>query len=179
MISKKTKQNKGQHEIVGFVLIVVIVSIIGVIFLSFSIGKEDRKQESIEVSNLLQSAMYYTTDCAINYIPNYKEGQDLIKECYENPDEKCLNEENVCEALDSNLKRLIEEGLRVGEDSKNKAYKLDIYYQISETEQREDILYSENGIFSNCSSIPGGSHSISASRFGYGTINIELEVCRG
>ena len=82
---------KAQQEIVGFVLIVVIVSIIGLIFLSLSLGKGERVgQTSIEISNLLESSMYYTTDCAVSFIPKYKSGQDLIKACYRN--EKCLNE---------------------------------------------------------------------------------------
>jgi len=73
------KHKKAQNEIVGFVLIIVIVSVIGVIFLSLMIGRgEPIRQDSVQISNLLASSMYYTSDCAVNYIPNYKDGQDLI-----------------------------------------------------------------------------------------------------
>lgn len=170
---------KSQHEILGFVLIVVIVSIIGVVFLALSFSKDSPKQTSIEISNLLQSSMYYTTDCAVNYIPQYRDIQDLIKECYKNENEKCLNGEYVCEKLEREIEYLIDLGLDVGEERVNKAYVLDVYYTpLDEIENREDILYLEKGIFQNCSYLTGGSHSILVSRFGYGSINLELEVCR-
>jgi len=179
MINKINK--KAQHEIMGFVLIIIIVSIIGLIFLGFMVGKgEPVIQESIQISNLLISSMYYTSDCAINYVPNYKDGQDLIKECYSNSISVCLNSKNVCESLDSTMRKLIGESLKVGEDSPNKAYELIIYYKDLEGElPNEEILILEEGIFSNCSSQTGGRHFIPAGDVGGGTINVELSVCRG
>lgn len=171
---------KSQHEIVGFVLIVLIVSIVGVIFLSFAIGRGESRESSVEISNLLQASMYYTTDCAINFIPQYREGQDLIKECFKNPELKCLNEKSVCDSLKDNLKKIIDESLRVDPNSDNKAYRLHIYFvSLYNEDDKEEILSFEEGVFSDCKTIPGGTHSISVSRFEYGTINIELEVCRG
>lgn len=174
------KNKKAQHEIVGFVLIVLVVTIIGVIFLTLTIGRgEPEKHTSVEISNLLQSAMYFTTDCAINFIPQYREGQDLIKECYKDPNQKCVNGKTVCDVLKPTLEEVIDKGLDVGEENPNKAYKLNIYYSpLEELEQSEEVLYIEKGVFVNCSSITGGSHTISVSRFAYGTISIELEVCR-
>lgn len=170
------KSQKAQHEIVGFVLIVVIVSIIGLIFLSLSLRKgEGVRQTSIEISNLLESAMYYTTDCAVSFIPQYKSGQDLVKACYRN--EKCLDERMGCDALEENMRRIIDDSLNVCDDCVNKAYKLNIYYKDLEV-PNDEILVLENGVFSNCSSKFGGSHSIHMSSLSAGIINIELEVCR-
>ena len=77
------RNKKSQHEIAGFVLIVLIVSVIGVVFLSIAFGRgEVSRHSSVEVSKLLESAMYYTTDCAVNYIPQYRDIQDLVKECH-------------------------------------------------------------------------------------------------
>ncbi len=91
------RNKKSQHEILGFVLIVLIVSIIGVIFLSLYIAKgKNTKQTSVEISNLLEASMYYTTDCAIGSFPKYQELQDLIKKCYDNPSERCISRDN-CE----------------------------------------------------------------------------------
>ncbi len=172
------KSQKAQHEIVGFVLIVVIVSIIGLIFLSLSLGKGDGvKQTSMEISNLLESSMYYTTDCAVSFIPQYKSGQDLIKACYKN--EKCLNEKMACDALEENMKKIIDDSLDVCADCVNKAYKLNIYYKPLDSDVQDDeILVLEKGVFLNCSSKFGGSHSIHMSSISAGIINIELEVCR-
>ncbi len=329
------KRKQAQHEIVGFVLIVLIVSIVGVIFLSLAISKgKQTTQQSVEVSNLLQSAMYYTTNCEVNYAVQYREMQDLIKECYKNPNQKCLpknkcelqtdsktsfivkgtqgpwehqspkgnakppvfvsdvkegdeirisdiqgtiyfhinmqsakcrdgnptygipikggfydnnnqlikyydlrdfengikapagatkfyayirefdqykgmytdnagtctfnlfttvnniecinqeaSEETVCQVLESDLKNVIEGSLNVGEDSPNKAYRLKVYYSAldnTESDQPEEsILNLEKGIFQNCTSIIGGSHTIIVSSFSSGAINVELESCTG
>jgi len=162
------------------------------------IRSEPESQNSIEISNLLQSVMYYTTDCAINYIPQYKEGQDLIKECYKNPEQRCLAKtqcttidgssqcttsnsgEKVCDALEKNIRQVIENSLLISEEGVNKAYKFNIYYApLDEEGPSEKILNFENGEFVNCTSKPGGSHAIAISRFGYGNIDINLELCRG
>ena len=173
------KNKRAQNEIVGFVLIIIIVSVIGVIFLSFMIGRgEPVTQDSVQISNLLSASMYYTSDCAINYIPNYKDGQDLIKSCWNN--EKCLNDKMACEVLNSTMKELIGESLDVSSEVLNKAYELNIYYRDLERELADDlILEFSEGDYANCSSEIGGSHSIAISGLSPGLINVELDVCRG
>mgnify|MGYP000032352207 CR=1 FL=1 len=154
---------RGQHEIAGFVLIVLIVSVIGVVFLSIAFAKGPTEQNSFEVSNLLESSMYSTTNCAINYVPQYRDIQDLIKECYkdqsgnyreclikkedilfddENLDIDLLTERgDVCEVLERDFKALIDEGLQVGEGAVNRGYKLDIYFSYGdEVNPNEQIL---------------------------------------
>src|SRR3990167_6137271 len=120
---------KAQHEIVGFVVIVLMVTIVGLIFLSFSINKEPRRQNSAEKSKLLGATMYYTTNCSTTFIPDYKNGQDLIKECYKNKGNKCLNGETVCSVLKTDLESIIDKSLQIHPDSPNKAYKLNIYHR--------------------------------------------------
>jgi len=186
------KNKRSQHEILGFVLIVLIVILIGVVFLSLSIMKGKKKVDtSVEISNLLTSSMYYTTECSVNYIPNYLETQDLIKKCDENPDMKCLNGKKTCESLNSTLKKLIEESLIFGADSPIKAYQLNIYsspaaldsdsysQDVYRYNKNNSILFLENGVFKNCTSILGGSHIIPKGYFVGGNINVELEVCKG
>ncbi len=172
---------RAQHEIFGFVLIVLIVSIIIVIFLSLAITKgRNAKQNSIEVSNLLSAVMYYTTECTTTWIPQYKDCQDLIKECYKNPEKKCLNGENVCESLERTLKEIIEPSLMIGESSPNKAYKLTIYYNpLNDIETKDEIAIMQSGIFEGCSIVSGGMHMIELSTFTPGTLNLELELCSG
>ena len=168
---------KAQHEMVGFVIIVILVTVIGVILFSLMIRPAENKSNSIEISNLLQTSMYYTTECAISYIPQYKDTQDLVKSCYKN--ERCLDSRMACEVLNKTLEKILDESLKVHEDSKNKAYRIKVYYKLLEGDSEEDIiLRMHEGIFSNCSSIPGGSHSIAVSSLDIGTINLELEVCK-
>lgn len=176
------KNSKAQHEIAGFVLIVLIVSVIGVVFLSITLGTpEVSKQNSIEVSNLLEASMYHTSDCAINYIPQYRDIQDLIKECYKDQTgnfRQCLGGGDVCESLEDNLKKVVDQGLIVGESSPNKAYRVDIYFSADDEIPNEEILSFSEGVFANCTSIVGGSHPIPVSSFGFGKIETELLVCK-
>jgi len=186
---KKKISKKAQHEIVGFVLIVLIVSVIGVIFLSITLGSpEAGRQSSVEISNLLEASMYYTTDCAINYIPQYRDMQDLVKECYNDQRgnfRECLGGGDVCEALEVNLKNIIDESLLVGEGAPNKAYKVDIYFSsidedLEDSEiPNEEILSFSEGDFSNCTSIVGAGHPIPVGSFSFGRIETELLVCKG
>jgi len=174
------KNNEAQQEIIGFVLIVVIVSIIGVIFLSLSIGRgEPSKQTSIEISNFLEAGMYYTTDCAVGFIPQYKSCQELIKACWNN--DRCLDDRTACKALNETLKTIIQQGLEVCDDENkciNKAYKINIYYSPLDSElPDEEILNFQEGKFEKCKNSFGGSHLIPLSSINAGTLNVELEVC--
>jgi len=175
-----SKSKHSQQEIIGCVLIIVIVSIIGVIFLSLIIGRgEPSEQTSIEISNLLEASMYYTTDCAVGFVPQYKDGQNLIKACWN--DERCLDERTACEVLNETLKNIIQQGLEVcGDKNKcvNKAYKVNIYYSPLDLELPDkEILKFQEGIFEKCKASFGGSHLIPLSSMDAGTISIELEVC--
>ena len=174
---------KAQQEILGFVLIVVIVSIIGVIFLVLTMGRApSTAYNSVEISNLLESSMHYTTDCAVNYVPQYKDGQDLIKSCYNEQIGNylnCLDERNVCDALKTTMQNLIQQTLDVHEDSPNKAFKFNIYFSpTNEEEPNLPILDIDQGLFQNCTSRTGGSHLIDATFINSGTIHVELQVCK-
>lgn len=178
---------KSQEETLGFVLIIVIVCIIALIFLAFASSKKPERRDSLEVSNFLKASMYYTTDCAVNYIPQYRETQDLIKECYRNSLQKCLNEKEVCEVLNETLKKIMKESLRVDKDAPDKAYRMEIYYAPlnyedfsprEKEEAKQDKIALIEGVFANCSSIVGSMHSIQLTSTS-GKINIELEICRG
>jgi len=165
---------KAQHEIVGFVLIMVLVAVVGLIFLSLSIGRgEVRERTSAEISNFIQSSMYYTTDCAIVLEPQYENLQDLIRECVKNSGKKCLNEKTVCESLNDTIKELVVSSFDVNKGGVNKAFKLDINYKDVSV---ENFLNFEQGVFANCSSILGGKQPIPLDS---GNINVELELCKG
>jgi len=182
--SNLTKSKRSQHEIVGFVLIVLIVSVIGVIFLAITLGSPPpERQNSVEVSNLLSATMYHTTTCAVNYIPQYRSVQDLVKECYKDQSgntRECLDGGAVCDKLEEDLKQIISGSLDVGENNVNKGYNVDVYFASDDREiQNNLILQFNDGSFLNCSAIVGGGHPIPVSSFGFGRIETELKVCKG
>ena len=75
-------KNRGQQEIVGFVLIVVLVVVGLMVFLVISMRGGDDALESVKVSNILDVVMRTTSECAIVYEPDYDTFEDLFKSCY-------------------------------------------------------------------------------------------------
>ena len=174
-----SKPKTSQQEIVGFVLIILLVIIIGLIFLRFSLDKgETQKRTSSEISDFLQASMYYTSDCAINNIPNYENFGGLIKKCYESNSTDCLDNTPVCESLNTTLNNIIINNLEIG--YKNKAYRLDMYFKYkNSTNPTEAMLNLSQGIFANCSAVIGSSYSLPyVTGIKMGNIWMELDVCK-
>jgi hypothetical protein len=66
------KNKKAQNEIVGFAIILVVVSVALIMFLVISAKKpSDDFIENYEVEAFIQSFLEYTTTCADGYEPNY------------------------------------------------------------------------------------------------------------
>ena len=173
------KDKKAQHEIVGFVLIIVIVAVVGLILLSLMIGQDGAASESSEVSNLIQASMYHTSDCAVSFVPQYRDINELIKSCYNN--QRCLDDRHSCEVLESELESVIGNALEIGSDSVNKAYKIRV---ISKTLESEDagvelIPLIESGSFEGCSSSVGASYSVAVGKLSPAVVDVEVEVCKG
>ena len=64
-------RKKGQQEIVGFVLIVVLVVVGMMVFLIISTRTSDDEVKSVEVGNMLDAIMKHTSECAVVYEPDY------------------------------------------------------------------------------------------------------------
>ena len=61
------EEKKGQEEMVGFALILILVAIIVLVFIGFSIRSPEKESvESYEVESFLQSMLQYTTECENN-----------------------------------------------------------------------------------------------------------------
>ena len=133
--NKMIKNKRAQEEMIGFVLIIIMVAIIILVFLTVSLRKSSNSTESYEVESFLQSLSQYTTDCAINYYPNYLDLKDLIKECSNN--EICLDLKNTCDVLNQTLEDLLDSSWQIGEDWPNKGYLMNITYLGSEVFSRE------------------------------------------
>ena len=83
-------ERKGQQEIVGFVLIVVLVMVALMVFLIISVRDSgDDVAGSVGVSNMLDVVMKATSDCAIVYEPDYDSFEDLFKSCFK--EDSCNN----------------------------------------------------------------------------------------
>jgi len=117
-------KNRGQQEIVGFVLIVILVVIGLMVFLIISLRDTPENTNSFEVKNILDAMMKHTTECAIVYEPNYDDFEDLFKSCYQ--EKQCSNlERSACDYLNESL-RLVLGDLMAGEAAID-AYELDFF----------------------------------------------------
>lgn len=107
---------KAQEEMVGFVMIIVLVSVIALVFLAISLRKPSVTQGSGEIENFLRASLLYTTSCKIKGgLYDFKE---LISACEKR--EKCLDEEDACKILNETAFKLVEASFKI--DSKYKAY---------------------------------------------------------
>lgn len=139
-----SKNKSGQEEMVGFAIIIVLISVILLAFLGFSLShSSSEKLPSYEVEGFLYSSLQYTTSCEDNF--GYLSIQELIFECYNG--DICLNGENSCKILNDSLKGMLEKSWPIYyNDSFYKGYELNIWKEgNSETEDGEVILKLNDG----------------------------------
>ncbi len=131
---------RSQEEMVGFVLIIIIVSVILLFFLSFSLRSSKMEIESYEVEGFIQSFLQYTTDCEDS--TGFLSVQNLIFSCGD--DEMCLDGRSACETMEITLKEICENSWNVGEDTPIKGYALRI-----SLEGEELLLVNKGNITQN------------------------------
>jgi hypothetical protein len=117
-------KNKGQEEMVGFALIVIIMAVILLVFLSFSLREEGPEAiESHEIDNFVLSILHYTIEDNVDI-------NDLIRDC--------KFDEN-CDILERELNGILEESWIVKKGSVIKGYNLKII------DNNEEIFNVEKG----------------------------------
>jgi len=140
------KTKRGQEEMVGFVLIIIIVAVILLIFLSISLKSPNKGQDSYKANSFVQAYQQYTTTCSIRET-EYLSVQDLVSECIKK--ETCLNEEKACDILEETSKEILEKSWIVENESLIQGYSLRII------SNEEEILFIEKGNSTN--NYQGGS----------------------
>ncbi len=162
-MSKLVNSKRSQEEIVGFVLIILLVTIIALVFLVINIRKPAEKLPSNELESFLQASMRYSTECFITSERRY-DLKDLIVSCNDN--ERCMNNKTSCEMLNETIIRILDESWKPGKDNPVKSYKLRIY------ENNLTMLRLKNG---NCTGmITFSGYNIPVYS---GDIITELEIC--
>ncbi len=170
------KNKKSQSEAVGFIVIVLLVMIVGVIFLGISLRQDDSGVVTTdsEISNFLSAASSYTTSCAIEHEFDYRTLENLAGDCYKG--KSCLNGKSSCDMLNSTysdmLKNFRPGGTPLG------YYKLTFSYAQNSSSSAEDrIKFGKEIIYGNglgCVSKRAGEKGIS---FNDGEIVEILETC--
>jgi len=163
------KSKRSQEEVIGFVLIILFVSIIALVFLGLNLRKGGIKQESVEIENFLSSLMRHTSSCQPSR-GSFYDIKDLGKACYES--EKCLDGRTACEVLGEEVEKIMEKVWPVGENYPNKKYKLELYYK--EDEKKEMIKKWEQGE-GRCGNQIGAVYNIYKSP---GNLVFEMNLCK-
>lgn len=97
---------KAQEEIMGFVILIVVIIIIGLVFFAFSLRKATTiEPEHNKMDDFIQSTLSYTTGCVINFeSQNIKE---LIRQCDASSTSKCENNITICTELNSTITNIV------------------------------------------------------------------------
>ncbi len=134
-MGKIIKNKRGQEEIVGFAVIIIIVAIILLFLLSFYI-RSDRSEgvESFEANSFLQSSLHITTKCS-GTGGEYYNIQDLIYEC-SNGRQECQDGRSTCDVLEDTFTNLVNSSWPFGKDRPIKGYELNI------TSNRNEVIPS-------------------------------------
>ena len=124
------RSKKGQEEMVGFAMIIIVVAIIMLVFLGFSLRKPQAENvESYEVESFLQATLQYTTDCENNI--QKLSVQRLISSCYKK--EQCLDGRKTCDVLKTEMEGILNESWKTGEERPVKGYDFKIGTDKNET----------------------------------------------
>jgi hypothetical protein len=123
VIKKLKRKGKGQEEIAGFAVILVLVAIILLVFLVFYLKKPQSEEiQSYEVSSFIQSFLQFTTSCEQN--SGNLSVQELIFQCER--EAECSSGMKSCKVLNDTLNGILTESWKVGELYPNKGYNLNI-----------------------------------------------------
>lgn len=139
----KLTSKKGQEEMIGFALIIIMVSVILLVFLAISLGKDKKEALGVnEVNSFIQSFLAYTTSCA-EYSDSYYSIQKLIIEC-NNYDSNCLDGRKTCDVLNSTLKGIVDESWPISENTPIIGYEL-----LIGAEEIELISFTKGNVTNN------------------------------
>tara|TARA_Y100000310_G_scaffold76463_1_gene72946 strand:+ start:167 stop:736 length:570 start_codon:yes stop_codon:yes gene_type:complete len=148
------RPKKAQEEMVGFVLIVVLISIAGVIFLGISLrdSGDEVVDESNQIYSLIGGLSQLTSKCEIPE-SNFLDVSNLIRECVNGREcsacdgDSCGDTGSACEVLENTLKEAMEASYVVSDRSYARHYNLSVYYEFDSRQVIEPILEGDVG---NC-----------------------------
>lgn len=163
------KKKKGQEEIVGFVLIVVILAIAIVIFLGIKLRNPEPSQKESEILyQFIESSMEQTTECVIRQ--NSRALHELIKECH-SFDNNCMNGKGSCDVAKDTIKEITDSAWDVGPEYPYKGYEILAEYSTNSSGSEEILVVSSGNCANN---YIGNSYFIPQSP---GNIIVRAKIC--
>jgi len=168
-----TKNKRSQSEAVGFIVIILLVIIVGVIFLGISLrDKKEVVTKDAELATFLSASQGYTTECYKDSVPYYRNLGELVRDCFRQTSIVCPENRNTCDIVNKTYSEMLSKFMPSGVLN---YYKMSIYYQSNNNETNsaktkvvEDIVFGDSN---KCSNKRIGRSDIP------GDITVELEIC--
>lgn len=133
-MTDRLNKKRGQEEMIGFGLIIVIVAVILLVFLWYSSTQQGEENlDSSEVENFLNSYTAYTSSCS-DKISSFRTVEDLVKDCDPQDQSKECGDKGICQALNDTTKKILNESWQVGPNRPEKGYE----FKIKETKKDSD-----------------------------------------
>lgn len=139
---------KGQEEMVGFGVILILVAVIFIIFIASYIRNSESSDEDYEANSFIQALLQYTTNCEEENLNNLSI-QKLIGKCQEQ--EKCYYRNmDPCKLLNSTVRSIVRDSWKIGSKNQYKGYSL-----IINTSATEQIMKITDGTITTNNSRSG------------------------
>ncbi len=162
--------DKGQEEMVGFAVVVIVVAVIGVILLGILVrSPESTAGNSGEVHSFLESVLQASSLCKIEQ--RQVTIGESIQHCYSQQGEKCEDGKSVCESVNETLESAIGASWQIGIDKVYSGYKLSVS---SSSENSRKIISQAKG---ECKTRSIGSEQILSTKSKKESLIIELSLC--
>lgn len=112
---------RGQEEIIGFGIILLVIAVIFLVFLSFSNNKNNEENlDDFKTTSFTKALMELTTTCEKN--SDFVSVKDLIFECGKKAE--CSNEEDSCGILEETIENSMSASWNVNANSSVKGYEI-------------------------------------------------------
>jgi len=183
---------RSQHETMGFIVIVSLVIIVGVIFLGIKMNQPNKANtyQDSQIINFLSASSKYTSDCFENHEPLTL--NDLKEKCYRNGDERCTSNDvmTLCELLNDTYSKMLATSWLIDDGSPTRYYELKVYSKRCDDNSTTPLIIQlpltpegfkiEAGNLSQCSSssIRTGQESYPIRGSGEECIVSDLKICQ-
>jgi len=175
---------RSQHEAMGFIIIVALVMVVGVIFLGIKMNQDRAVQQYSDsnIINFLTASSRYTSDCfdRARCTQGFCSLNELKQKCYDN-NEKCnigTDDRYSCDILNYTYSDMLSKSWRIYNDSPVKYYDLKVKYRTicndSATASLLSLVDITAGDSTQCYVRKIGQESFP---YNHGCIVSELKIC--
>ena len=169
--------NRGQEEMMGFAMIVVIVAVIGLVFLGIA-ARQEAPQTGVESRDLqyfIESALQTTTSCALRFVPDYASVAELIVACAGDAKTVCISDQvPVCRALNTSLQQMIAQSWPVSSEHPSQGYDLNITFTTVNQKIPSSVLTMHAG---NCTQEYRSAQTLLRESKSRGSIQVTMKIC--